>query len=300
MAKIGLVTVLYNSDEVLEDFFRTVSYQDYKNYELYIVDNSENPNTDELIITLSNKYPITAFNHIKTGGNVGVAAGNNIGIKQAIADLCSYVLILNNDIVIERTNCFSKMIELSKLKGEKIIVNKVLYYENRKVWMAGGYMDNFRALGVHYSGNDENSSKFNEEKYITYAPTCFLFVNSDIFKEIGIMDEKYFAYCDDTDFVYRCIQKDIKIFYEPSLTILHKVSSSSGGDASLFYIYYSNRNKIYFIRKHYKGIHKFLSLTYTLLARFVFYLKFNTAQKQKLIEAIKDGFKMNMNIEEYY
>jgi GT2 family glycosyltransferase len=294
MSKIGLVTVLYNSDDVLEDFFRTISYQDYKNYELYVIDNSENPNTDKLIITLSNKYPITAFKHIKTGGNVGVAAGNNIGIKQAIADLCSHVLILNNDIVIEQSNCFSKMIELCKLKGEKIIANKVLYYENRKVWMAGGYMDNFRALGVHFDGDDENALQFNQEKYITYAPTCFLFVDSNVFSEVGVMDEKYFAYCDDTDFVYRCIQKGFKMFYEPSLTILHKVSSSSGGDNSLFYIYYSNRNKIYFIRKHYKGLHKLMSLGYTLLARCIFYTKFNKEKKHKLIQAIKDGFKMSV------
>ena len=294
MSKIGLVTVLFNSDDVLEDFFRTISYQNYQNYKLYIIDNSENLNTDNLIISLSKKYPISDFVHIKTGSNIGVAAGNNIGIKQAIIDLCSFVLILNNDIVIEQQNCFTKMVELAEEKGEKIIANKVLYYENRKVWMAGGYMDNFRALGVHIDGDDEKVPKFNQEKYITYAPTCFLFVNSSVFKDVGIMDEKYFAYCDDTDFVYRCIQKGFKIFYEPSLTILHKVSSSSGGDNSLFYIYYSNRNKIYFIRKHYKSFHKLISLSYTLLARSVFYIKFNKIKKQKLVQAIKDGFELSI------
>ena len=294
MSKIGLVTVLFNSDDVLEDFFRTISYQNYQNYKLYIIDNSENLNTDNLIISLSKKYPISDFVHIKTGSNIGVAAGNNIGIKQAIIDLCSFVLILNNDIVIEQQNCFTKMVELAEEKGEKIIANKVLYYENRKVWMAGGYMDNFRALGVHIDGDDEKAPKFNQEKYITYAPTCFLFVNSSVFKDVGIMDEKYFAYCDDTDFVYRCIQKGFKIFYEPSLTILHKVSSSSGGDNSLFYIYYSNRNKIYFIRKHYKSFHKLISLSYTLLARSVFYIKFNKIKKQKLVQAIKDGFELSI------
>jgi GT2 family glycosyltransferase len=294
MSKIGLVTVLYNSDEVLEDFFRTISYQDYKNYELYLIDNSESAKTDETILMLSEKYPLSAFKHIKTGENIGVAAGNNIGIKQAIMDACDYVLILNNDIVIEQANCFSKMVNRFINNGERIIANKVLYFDNRKVWMAGGYMDNFRALGVHYAGDSEHDLSFNKEKYITYAPTCFLFVKANVFSEVGIMDEKYFAYCDDTDFVYRCIKKGIKLFYDPSLTILHKVSSSSGGDNSLFYIYYSNRNKIYFIRKHYKGIHKFLSLTYTLLARFIFYLKFNAEKKQKLVEAIKDGFSVKV------
>lgn len=161
--------------------------------------------------------------------------------------------------------------------------------------MAGGYMDNFRALGVHYKGDNENDLTFNKAKYVTYAPTCFMMVKAGVFEKIGIMDEKYFAYCDDTDFVYRACKAGYKLFYEPSLTILHKVSSSSGGDNSLFYIYYSNRNKIYFIRKNYKGMHKFFSICYTLLSRTVFYLKFDKQRKHKLVEAIKNGFKIPLN-----
>lgn len=292
MFKIGLVTVLYNSDDVLEGFFKTVSAQDYKNYILYLIDNSANEKTDSLINNLLKKYPVAVHHHLKTGGNIGVAAGNNAGIKAAIADNCTHLLILNNDIEIEQDYCFSKMIAIVQEKKEDIIVNKVLYYANRKVWMAGGYMDNWRALGVHYNGGDENDATFSIAKYITYAPTCFMLVSTRVFENIGIMDEKYFAYYDDTDFVYRACKQGYKLYYDPSLTVLHKVSSSSGGDNSLFYIYYANRNKIYFIRKNYKGIGKYISLTYTLLSRVLFYFKFDKERKVKLIQAIKDGFKM--------
>ena len=292
MFKLGLVTVLYNSDDVLEGFFKTVSAQDYKNYILYLIDNSANEKTDELINNLIKKYPVTVHHHLKTGGNTGVAAGNNAGIKAAIADNCTHLLILNNDIEIEQDNCFSKMLSIASEKKEDIIVNKVLYYANRKVWMAGGYMDNWRALGVHYNGDDENYAPFSIAKYVTYAPTCFMMINASVFNKIGIMDEKYFAYYDDTDFVYRACKQGYKLYYEPSLTVLHKVSSSSGGDNSLFYIYYANRNKIYFIRKNYKGIGKYISLTYTLVSRIFFYFKFDKERKVKLIQAIKDGFKI--------
>ena len=110
-----------------------------------------------------------------------------------------------------------------------------------------------------------------------------------------IIDEKYFAYYDDTDFVYRACRNGYKLYYEPSATILHKVSSSSGGDNSLFYVYYANRNKIYFIRKNYKGIRKYIALSYALLSRSFFYIRFDKERKAKLLQAIKEGFKMPLD-----
>jgi GT2 family glycosyltransferase len=295
MEKIGLVTVLYKSDEVLEGFFKTVSYQDYKDYVLYLVDNSENEKTDSLISRMQQQYPVTAYRHLKTGGNTGVAAGNNTGIKAALEDGCTAVILLNNDIEIEQQDAFTQLVLAVEQQDEKIIVPKILYYDSRKVWMAGGYMDNWRALGVHYEGGDEFSPRFAASKYITYAPTCFMLVKKEVFDHIGLMDEKYFAYCDDTDFVYRALQYGHQLWYTPGFTILHKVSSSSGGDNSLFYIYYSNRNKIYFIRKNYKGLRKFFSICYTLLSRTIFYLRFDKERKHKLVQAIKDGFKIPLN-----
>ena len=82
MAKIGLVTVLFKSDEVLPDFFSSIARQTHKDYILYLVDNSESEATDKMISQCLADYPVTAYKHIRTGGNIGVAAGNNTGIKK--------------------------------------------------------------------------------------------------------------------------------------------------------------------------------------------------------------------------
>ena len=288
--KIGLVTVLYNSNIVLEGFIKSISTQDYKNYILYLVDNSYNDNTNKILEQLLNKYKVNAYKHINASSNIGVAAGNNIGIKEALSDLCTDVILLNNDIEFESEDVFSKILLIAKEKKIDIVVPKILYFDDRKVWMAGGYMDNLRALGVHYT--ESNTRNINKSQNITYAPTCFMLIKASVFSTIGDMDEKYFAYCDDTDFVFRAIKNKMNLFYESSITILHKVSSSSGGDNSLFYIYYSNRNKLYFIRKNYFGIRKWFAIMYTLTSRVLFYIKFNKEQRIKLIDALKDGFKL--------
>lgn len=292
MAKIGLVTVLFRSDEVLPDFFKSISRQTHKDYILYLVDNSESATTDAIISQCLKQYPVTAYRHIKTGGNIGVAAGNNTGIKLSIGDNCSHVLILNNDIEIEQDFMFSKLLSLADA-GESMIVPKIYYYDEKKIWMAGGYMDRWRALGVHYGYNKKDEPKYNIAKHVTYSPTCFMLVKKEVFDATGIMDEKYFAYYDDTDFVLRATRLGYKIWYEPSLELLHKVSSSVGTN-SPFYVYYSNRNKIYFIRKNFKGLQRYFSLLYTLISRIAFWLGFDKARKQKLVQGLKDGFKMKV------
>ncbi|HLO37312.1 MAG TPA: glycosyltransferase, partial [Lacibacter sp.] len=131
MAKIGLVTVLFKSDEVLDGFIKSISKQTHKDYILYLVDNSVNDRSNEVIADCLANYPVTAYNHIKNSDNVGVAKGNNIGIKQALEDDCTHVLILNNDIEIEQETAFASQLLLSE-KGEKIIVPKI-YYPDRTI-----------------------------------------------------------------------------------------------------------------------------------------------------------------------
>src|SRR5436190_19172757 len=214
MSKIGLVTVLFKSDNVLPGFFKSIAKQTHKDYVLYLVDNSVNPTSDKIITQCLAENSVTEYRHIKNTDNVGVAEGNNIGIRQALADDCTHIILLNNDIELEQDFVFSRMLSLCE-KGEKIIIPKIFYYDTRKLWMAGGTMNKWRALGIHYGDGKTDAPEYNIAKYITYAPTCFMMVESSVFKNIGFMDAKYFAYYDDTDFVFRACNAGYKMYYEP-------------------------------------------------------------------------------------
>lgn len=291
MTKIGLVTVLYKCDEVLPDFFKSISLQSFKDYILYLVDNSANEITDKVIDDSLRQFPVSDFRYINSGGNKGVATGNNIGIKAALNDGCTHVLLLNNDIELEQENILKRLLEVSEQKKQALVVPKIFYYDTRKLWMAGGYMDKWRALGVHEGYNKDDGDKYSVPKPITYAPTCFMLVAKEVFEKTGIMDDRYFAYYDDTDFVYRALKDGFSLYYDPSVYVLHKVSSSTGADSG-FYIYYSSRNKIYFIRKNFRGLYKYFAIAYTLLSRIVFWLRFDKAGKKKLVQGMKEGFAM--------
>jgi GT2 family glycosyltransferase len=296
--KYGLVTVLFNSDDVLEDFFKSLIIQVDANtyFELYLIDNTYSEKSTVLI----NNYIAKVANtfkvyHINAGGNIGVAAGNNLGIHHALKNNCTHVVLLNNDISIDDNTFFIRLINTVEKNHYKLLVPKILYPNNNLIWMAGGYMNEWRALGIHEGMGLADKGQFNKIKRITYAPTCFMVIDKVVFETIGFMDEKYFAYYDDTDFVLRANRKKIDMYYDPTFTVIHKVSSSSGGDSSMFYIYYSNRNKIYFIYKNLKGAKFFAAIVTTFLTRMLYYVKFDKARRLKLRQAIKDGFLLKRN-----
>ena len=96
MAKIGLITITYNSADILTPFLDCVWNQTYDNIILYVIDNASSDNTLK-ILSLENDNRLVV---IKNKENVGVAKANNQGIIQAKNDNCDCMLIINNDFAI--------------------------------------------------------------------------------------------------------------------------------------------------------------------------------------------------------
>ena len=84
------------------------------------------------------------------------------------------------------------------------------------------------------------------------------------------MDEKYFVYYDDTDFLWRCHLKNIKVNIFTKGVIEHKEGKSTGGQTSDFSFYYFTRNRFYFASKiQENSLIKWLSFTYIFIVSFL-------------------------------
>ena len=290
---IGIVTVLFNSGEVLPDFFQSLSLQKGIKFKLYVIDNSDNSSGSKLSELLSKKYNINSeivFNN----NNVGVAAGNNQGIALALRDGCTHILFANNDTEFKAGVIENLLIELGS-SNASAISPKIYFYGTNRLWFAGGSMSAWRAKNIHWFYSAKDKNQIIKPTAISYAPTCFLLVDVSVISRVGLMDEKYFCYWDDTDFIFRLLKFGCVLLYTPDINISHKVSFSTGGDRSPFSIYYNNRNRIYYARKNSSGLIKISSIIFVLSTRIVRLLQLPKNLRSILLAGLYDGFKIDIN-----
>ena len=288
---IGIVTVLFNSDDVLPGFFESLSRQQGVRYRLYVIDNSITDSGSVLSKSLAEQYGINAQVHFNNA-NVGVAKGNNQGIDMALADGCDQVLLANNDT--EFGSDTLKILQTAAEEGhEHAVTPKIMYFdEPHRIWYGGGHINAWTMRSPHYGIDQVDTGQCNTSGHVGYAPTCFMLLDSQVFEKVGRMDEQYFVYYDDTDFVWRMNIRGIRVLYLPSAVVLHKVSSSTGGANSPFTVYYTNRNRVYFIRKNLSGLQKVVALTYFFLTRLPQFGRMPRKVANRGWRGMLDGFKM--------
>lgn len=280
MSKIGIVTVLYKSEAVLEDFFLSVASQTHTDYILYIVDNSPSKESELLIKKYCEQHQITdKTKYLPSNGNIGVAAGNNVGIKEALKDKCDYILLSNNDILITDEFLFENMVAEANKKNKKILVPKIYFYNTKEFWYISGRFLKFWSASIHDFLGEQDLGQHDNITECDYAPTCFMLINAYVFEKVGLMNEDYFVYFDDTDFIYRCNEKGIKVSIYTKSSIQHKEGKSTGGATSDFSYYFLYRNRILFNNVINKNI--FLrTISFIVVISVAFYraIKFNKLQ----------------------
>ena len=290
MTTLGLVTVLFNSPDVLHEFFDSLAAQTDRDWHLEVIDNSTD---DRSLITARacvTRLGLDNIRFIKNADNVGVAKGNNQGIANCLELGCDYIVLLNNDIVFG--TALLQQVRSALDAGEHLVAPRVHYYDNDSLWYAGGRIRPIAATAEHYRDRQAVTDADRKDRHTGYAPTCFMGIRAEVFRTVGMMDERYFVYYDDTDFVYRCLKHGYRLLYQGSASLKHKVSSSTGGGGSDFSIHYYNRNRLFFIRKNLAGLERLVALAWYGLTRLYKYVIYDAKQRDVLAKAVRDGRQM--------
>ena len=243
---VGIVTVTFNSAQVLPDFLSSLEKQTHARFHLWAVDNASKDTTLQQL----NVWSGPRLTIIANEANEGVAGGNNQGVRAALEAGCTHVLLLNNDVYFESDLLSGLLAGLEEHRCELTV--PLMYYAEpgAKVWCAGGtFRKDFALLPVHYGKDEVDSGQFTEAMPISYSPTCCTLIKREVFEHIGLMDERYFVYADDLDFMYRVLKAGLVTYFLPTVKLWHKVSSLTG-EESPFSQRYMTRNRAFFIRKH--------------------------------------------------
>jgi len=232
--------------------------------EIIVVDNNS---TDGSQITLPKERGIKFMQNEK---NLGFSGGNNRGIKYALEKNVDYVLILNNDTVVDENflvnlvNNKNADISSPKIYFEKgFEFHKDRYTEKQLgevIWYAGGNIDWQNIIGKHIGVDEVDNGQFSKSREVDFATGACMLVKREVFEKIGYFDEKYFLYLEDMDFCVRAKKAGFKILFEPKAVVWHKNAASIGGSGSNLQDYYFTKSRLLFALKFAKLRTKFAVL----------------------------------------
>jgi len=247
LPKVFIIILNWNGWRDTIECIESLKKLNYPNYEVVIVDNGS---TDESPQILPQKFPKIKL--IETGKNLGFAGGNNVGIKYALEKSADYILLLNNDALVD-----SGFLKESVRVGESdqkigILGPKIYFYDTEtnkktnKIWFAGGKINKILTKGTHinYGQIDKYDGRLRTVDYIT---GCAILVKREVIKKIGPMNEDYFLYYEDADWCLRARKRGFKCVLVPKAKIWHKCSRSAQ-EGSPSYIYYHSRNGLMLAR----------------------------------------------------
>jgi hypothetical protein len=183
---------------------------------------------------------------IASGGNLGYAAGNNLGIAQVLDRGCDLVWILNPDTLVEPQTLPMLRAQLAAVPDCGVVGPRiVLPGHPAKIWFDGGLVD--RAIGAtrHLNAGklaDDTAPEVLDVDYITGAS---LLVRRSMIEDIGLIPEKYFLYYEETDWCIRAQNAGWRTMVDQRARMIHHKRSSDALPRP-YYLYYMTRNRFLF------------------------------------------------------
>jgi hypothetical protein len=218
----------------------------YPNYQIILVDNGSK---DDSVKEIKKNFPNVKI--IQNKQNLGFAEGSNVGIKYALKNKADYVLLLNNDTVVDK-RFLSEMMKAAE-SNEKIgiVCPKVYFYSKPRILQYAGLKFNFNKGKSNLIGyNEKDFRQFDKIQEADFCGGTCMLVKKGVFEKIGFFDKTYFAYFEDNNFGFRARKAGYKIIFCNKAKIWHKISASTGGQSNPFKEHYMNRNRIIFMKKY--------------------------------------------------
>lgn len=258
MKRVSIILVNYNGFEDTVGCVESLLQIDYSNFEIVIVDNGSSDDYRKL----REEYNSSNVIVLDSGKNLGFSGGNNIGIRYAIERGTDYILLLNNDTIVEPDFLAHMVFAANEHNDGYVITNKMMYaFEKGKIWCAGGNFDPKTSRTSAYGINETDRDEYNHRREINFASGCCMLIPSKVLYAVGLMKEDYFLYCEDTDYCLRIQKAGFGILYEPKSKIYHKVNASTNKIAGI-QTYYLVRNKLYIIKYYIQYRYKLRAYLY--------------------------------------
>ena len=257
---VCIVVLNWNGLSDTRECLQSLQKTRYGNFHVVVVDNGSE--ADEASV-IEREFPGFAY-VIRNQRNLGFAAGANFGIHHGLSTGADYVLLLNNDVVTDP----GFLSELVTAAEERIDVAAVcpkafFYGERNVIYSTGGTVNVWTATARQVGRGQQDRGQFDRIEERGYADGLCMLMPAAAIGRVGLLDEDYFAYWEETDWCYRAGEAGLRCYYVPGARVWHKAARSRRRDNTYRYLY--RRNAFLFVRKRGKLVHFVTALLVHLL-----------------------------------
>ena len=254
--KLSIITVNYNGLKDTYELIDSIPFND--SLEVIVVDNAS---TEDEATSIQKNYPKVKV--IRSEKNLGFAGGNNLGIKAAIG---KYIFLVNNDTFFYDFNIQSLIDRLESSPMIGVVCPKIRFSWGNKPIQFTGYTPlskvTVRNQSIGYG--EEDREQHNVPHSTPYAHGAAMMIKREVIDRVGLMPECYFLYYEELDWSMMITRAGYEIWYEPTCTIYHKESQTTGQNSPLR-TYYITRNRLFLVKRNWKGITKYISYFYLII-----------------------------------
>jgi len=233
---VSVIIVNFNGEDLLKHCLVSLAAEKYKRKEVILVDNNS---ADESISTAKKLYPNIKI--VKNRKNLGFAKANNIGVSKARGD---YLFLLNNDTQVPK-NVLGPLISfLIQNPKVGVVQPRVLLLDDKARLDSIGSFFTKTGFLFHYGFEKKDIKSLRRKIRLFSAKGSAMLIRSSLVEKIGLFDDDYFAYFEESDFCWRVWLSGHEVWYYPYVHIYHKGSATAINMHFPFISFHSFKNRI--------------------------------------------------------
>jgi GT2 family glycosyltransferase len=237
-AMVDVIIPNFNGLKYLSVCLDSLTKQTVKDFQITLVDDAS---TDDSVSYVRTNYPFV--NVIALPKNRGFAPAVNEGIRRTEAEL---VFLLNNDTEVD-SRCIEELVLAFEEGGEiAIAAPKVLIFDRRDIIESTGILYRVDGASRGVGLGHKDSGDFGTSRLVFGASAGAAMYRRSLLDEIGLLDEDFKFYYEDTDLSFRALLRGRRCLYVPGAVVYHHWGHLRHPD---FTLYYTTRNVIYLLIK---------------------------------------------------
>lgn len=241
--RVAILVLSWNGRDDTLACLASLQQVDYRACEVMVVDNGS---TDDSVAAIRAAHPQVKL--IETGENLGYVGGNNAGLAHVLATGADYALLLNNDTEVA-PDFLDRLVEAAEAQPAIGIVGPTLYYFDRPevIWSAGGGVDWGQGRTWMIGLDEEDRGQYGQTpRPVDFVTGCALLIKRPVMEQIGLLDARFFAYYEETEWCVRAARAGFKILHVPRAKVWHKISPAARMTSPTVH-YYMTRNRLLFL-----------------------------------------------------